>query len=559
MSPAGNLLEQNIQALRSGPMRLNHVTAQKVAASHASDRLRVEPSRSGGFQEPTATLQGSDGELFLHSRYRPHAEAVKFATSMSVHDSDYLVLYGFGLGYEAEALTKAAPHLELRIIEPDPSLLYSAFCQRDLRELFSLARVAIVCDDDPRSAVDALDYLPFFFPKLSSTHLRARLAADDEYFKSFAANLDRLIAAVGHDYRACAVYGHRWCVNSIRNLRLLEGSERLQSFSSSATWNIVGAGPGADVGVATDHTANTIYCDTVIRLAAAYTHTDLTAVTIDPQPISKLHYLGVPTGQVRLIADIGAHHSLLQRFPHVSVISSGHPLHRYLSSQGLPLGPSLVRGGSVAETALRIAHHLGASEIALTGLDFAYLAEKSYAAGTWIETYLRTRSTRLHSIGNQHYEFIQKRKATRQTGESDPPHDGSYHTQLLDDYKAAFLSTAAELGFTYCPAQGCDSNAILRAERPQHEPNAAVAHRPATHSRVLQVLHCLHDELLEYKVPDDGPSLNASYRELRASAAAVVPAAIYYHERQGLSRSEALTASCELMLREISRFIGDDR
>lgn len=559
MSHAGNFLQCNLRALRSGARHLNHATARKVAASHSSTRLSVEASRNGGLDEPTATLKGPEGELFLHSRYRPRAEADRFAGGTAIDGSDYLILYGFGLGYEAEALVRATPHLELRIIEPDASLLYSAFCQRDLREFLCLAQVAIICEGDVRTAVDNLDYLPFFFPKLRSTHLRARLAADDRYFKSFSARLDLMIASAGHDYRACAVYGHRWCVNSIRNLRLLERSEPLSRFSSSAKWSIVGAGPGADVTLGKDQTASTIYCDTAIRTANAYTEAELSVVTIDPQPISKLHYLGVPPEQTRLIADIGAHHSLLQGFPHLSFVSSGHPLHRYLSSKGLPLGPSLVRGGSVSETALRIAHYFGATEIALTGLDFAYFAEKSYVAGTWLESYLRSRSSRLHSISSQNYEFILKRNAIRRAGPAIERNEASYHTELLDDYKAAFLSAAAELGFTYYPAQSINAPALLRAEQPGSDPNSGKNLPPTNRSRVQEVLRGLQSELLEYKQPDDGAAFNSSYRTLVAASAALVPAAIYLHERRGFSRSEAMAEACRLMLIEISHFIADGR
>ncbi|TVR90441.1 MAG: DUF115 domain-containing protein [Spirochaetaceae bacterium] len=583
MSEIGNWLERNLEALRASGARLNHETAAKVAASKVSPRLRLEASRSGGIQEPTAILTGPEGDIFLHSRYRPRSEAVKFADGVGVEGCDYLVLYGFGLGYEAEALIQIAPQLQLRIIEPDPSLLYSAFVSRDLSELLGLAHVIIVCEEQVAEAVGSLDYLPFFFPKLRSSNLRARIAADDWYFRDFAAKLDLFIAAAGNDYRACAGYGLRWCVNTIRNLALLERSYVTPEVAPANSWRIVGAGPSATQTLeplATAAKTFTVYCDTAVRTAAAFTKERLTAVTIDPQPISKLHYLGVPPQRVLLVSDIGAHHSLLQSFPHLSFICSEHPLHRYLSSRGLPLGPTLVRGGSVSETALRLAHHAGANEIELHGLDFGYRAEKSYIVGSWLESYLRNRSDRLHSISDQNYAFIQKRNAVRrpttpkvETSGTDNMSKATYHTSLLEDYRAAFYSAATALGFRYTPGSSCSEPGRLYGERHSSPllgrgdiaPNATgdltsahVSH-VTTDEAVREVLGRFRQELSELVLPAKDSRFGMSYRSLGAAGATLVPAAIFFHERRGTSRCEAMQQSCELMQNEISRFIAAGR
>lgn len=571
MTGDGGLLHVNLAALRLGGNAAKHATAAKVAASQLSPRLRVEDSRGGGTGEPTAMLSVPEGELSLHSRYRPRAEAEKLARGTTENGCDYLILYGFGLGYEAEAMIDLTPQLELRVIEPDPSLLYTAFCNRDLRRLLGLAQVVLICEDSEFDAIERLDYLPFFFPQLKTTHLRARLAADDEYFRNFAQQLEHYIAAAGNDYRACAAYGRRWCVNTIRNLGLLKRSQPVTSFPRTTQWSIVGAGPSADPEVAQSIPASTLYCDTAIRTGVVTSTERLTAVTIDPQPISKLHYLGVPPGQVRLIADIGAHHSLLQQFPDVRFVSSGHPLHRYLSTQGLPLGPVVVQGGSVSETALRLAHYHGAQDIVLTGLDFSYCAEKSYVAGSWLESYLRYRSTRLHSLIDQQYEFIQARKAARRTDSHQEREAVTYHTQLLDDYQAAFLGAASELGFTYFPGKSFKDPARLRVDphadayaeshsRPGGNlPAAENETQPVREGMIAGVLRGLKEQLLKDTLPHDDTSFSAYYRSRTAPRATLIPAAIFFHERRGLSRCEAISESCTLMLTEISRFTADGR
>ncbi len=568
MTGYGRLLELNLRSLRATGGQLGQETAKRVAASKASPRLRVEASRSGGTEEPTAILTGPNGELFLHSRYRPRSEAVKFAAGLE--GCDYLVLFGFGLGYEAEAIIQTAPQMQLRIIEPDPSLLYSAFLERDLSKLLGLAQVRIICEEQVDEAVGRLDYLPFFFPRFRSTHLRARSTADDQYFRECAARLEVLVGAAGGDYRACANYGLRWCINTIRNLTLLERSYSLTESVPTKRWNIVGAGPSADRTIgdlarATD--SFTLYCDTAVRTAAAAGTERLTAVTIDPQPISKLHYLGVMPEQVHLVSDIGAHHSLLQSFPYLYFISSGHPLHRYLSSRGLPVGPTLVQGGSVSETALRLAHHAGAEEIAVHGLDFAYLAERSYVVGSWLESYLRNKSDRLHSMSNQNYSFIRQRKAERRstapeersaTGDrQNPP---TYNSSLLDDYRAAFFSAATELGYHYQPGASWSSAGLLSTEHPGSKPFGTTTGTTTTTMAhgVKDVLLRLRQELLELHLPTTETSFTMSYRFLGDAGMTLVPAAIYFHERRGSDRCEAMRQSCELLQDQISELIDAD-
>lgn len=584
MSHTGSFFQRNLRALLAGGGRTNEATGTKVAESQASQRLRIEASRVGGMSEPTATLSVSvqqgeqetpegipnqEGALLLHSRYRPMSEARKFARGTDIESCDYMVLYGFGLGYEAEALLEAAPQLELRIIEPDPALLYSAFSARDLSTLLYSAHVSIVCEDSVAEAINRLDYLPFFFPNLRTTSLRARLPADEQYFKSFARSLEGFIAAAGNDYRACAAYGLRWCVNTIRNLTLLERAERYTERAPTQNWTIVGAGPSADSAVQHQHPTSTIFCDTAVPAAAAYTNSKLTAVSIDPQPISHLHYLGVSLKNIHLFADLGAHHSLLRKFAHITFLSSGHPLHTYLHSQGIQIGPRLVRGGSVSETALRIAHYSGATAIQLYGLDFAYLAEKSYVAGSWIDSYLRSRSNRLNSISDQNYAFLQQRNAVRFLGANHKNQTPTYHTELLNEYQEAFLATAQELGFTYQPAESFNAPGRLYADRsvppsqvpPSRVPpsHATASDRPTTtYRRVKDVLQKLKQDLTAFQIPNDDSRLSSTYRTLGAASAALMPAAIFYHERRGLSRCEAMKASCELMIMEISQFSGDD-
>ncbi len=578
MTHTGSFLQRNLKALLDSGGRANEATAAKVAASQASSRLRIEASRVGGMSEPTATLISSveqgehetpegmpnqEGALLLHSRYRPMSEARKFARGTEIESCDYMVLYGFGLGYEAAALLEAAPQLELRIIEPDPALLYSAFSARDLSTLLYSAHVSILCEATVAEAIDRLDYLPFFFPNLRTTSLRARLPADEQYFKSFGRSLERFIAAAGNDYRACAAYGLRWCVNTIRNLTLLERAERTKP-APIQNWTIVGAGPGADRAVQHQHPTATIFCDTAVPAAAAYANSKLTAVSIDPQPISHLHYIGVSLKNIHLFADLGSHHNLLRKFPHITFISSGHPLHTYLRSQGVPIGPRLVRGGSVSEAALRIAHYSGATAIRLYGLDFAYIAEKSYVAGSWIDSYLRSRSNRLNSISDQNYAFLQQRNAVRCSGANHEHQPPTYRTELLDEYRKAFLATAKELGFTYQAAESFDAPGRLHADR--HVPpsqvspsHVAIPDSPTTtHRRVKDVLQKLEQDLTAFQIPSNNSGLSSTYRTLGAASAALVPAAIFYHERRGLSRCEAMKASCDLMIMEISQFSGDD-
>jgi spore maturation protein CgeB len=139
----GDLLEANLRALTErDPAR-----AAAIAAAPA-DALVLETTPEG---QPTLSADG----VLLHNRHAPLREAGSWVArqleGQAPGAGETAVVLGFGLGYHVERLALAWPG-RIVVVEPDDSLLRTAFAARDLRSL--LARVELAPEPLPATAID---------------------------------------------------------------------------------------------------------------------------------------------------------------------------------------------------------------------------------------------------------------------------------------------------------------------------------------------------------------------------------------------------------------------
>ena len=98
--------------------------------------LLIQPAATG---EPTVRYRGR----WIHSVYDPRKEAATFAAE--IKPGTRLCLYGFGLGYTAEAvLERLGPDGALLVLELNPDLLAAALQSRDLTPLAGDPRFHLV-------------------------------------------------------------------------------------------------------------------------------------------------------------------------------------------------------------------------------------------------------------------------------------------------------------------------------------------------------------------------------------------------------------------------------
>ena len=114
--------------------------AEAIEALHPRPPYPLQLSKSG---LPTVCVTNpSGGVVALHSRYQPLEEAQRLIKQIEIADRLAFYVFGFGLGYHVELLSKSAGKEALFFIfEPDLLLLRTAMECRDLSELIESRRL----------------------------------------------------------------------------------------------------------------------------------------------------------------------------------------------------------------------------------------------------------------------------------------------------------------------------------------------------------------------------------------------------------------------------------
>lgn len=94
MSSTRSYFDANLAVLGPKAQELAPLLARELAPE-----VEVRAARTG---EPSLVYN----HVLLHSLYDPRGEAKRFAERSGAARGDYVFLYGFGLGYQAEAVAE---------------------------------------------------------------------------------------------------------------------------------------------------------------------------------------------------------------------------------------------------------------------------------------------------------------------------------------------------------------------------------------------------------------------------------------------------------------------
>lgn len=119
--------------------------AQQTWLQEDNQLYWLEPTSSGLY---TLASKDEKGTYYLHSNYNPQVEADAFARSYYDMESAEYVILGFGLGYQAEALSNLDESINITIYENDLQVLVQAMMANDLSWLWERPNVVLVYDND---------------------------------------------------------------------------------------------------------------------------------------------------------------------------------------------------------------------------------------------------------------------------------------------------------------------------------------------------------------------------------------------------------------------------
>ena len=381
-----DFLSRNLAFLEN---RASRKTIQNIGdGSTESTYLSVRPDKSGNLIFSANKSCGNS--RYLHSRRFPEAEAERqvsdWVKSGKIDLSGFIVIIGLGGAFHVEALLSMMRSGGfLLIIDTDCQAVKTSLQHRNLsglqmKQIDLYFCVSPVVDDIAMEYRYILSHRPnyeFFF----YTHPGITDAIGEKY----SALKKRLIIESkldGMDRGTLAAFSDEWQQNAIINLPLLvqnPGIESLVNKFPDVPSVIVAAGPSLNQSLSElkkiQNKAVIICVGTALRSLMNAGIKPHFVVAVDSDPVTWNQYsFGIPQ-KTFLVAGINIYPPILklfkkQLFNFTSSILT--EFNQWLESFHFSPG-ELATGGTVAVSAIDLAHRMSCSPIILLGLDLAYL------------------------------------------------------------------------------------------------------------------------------------------------------------------------------------------
>ncbi|MCM8812353.1 MAG: DUF115 domain-containing protein [Candidatus Omnitrophica bacterium] len=354
-----------------------------VAAAAAP--VTVLAARNG---QPTLRIK----ERFAHSRYEPASEAAAWLSRQSYSQQAHLVLFGFGLGYVAQALLRAPRRFNaLFIIEPLPEVLRAAVTARDLSDVFADPRVHLLVG---MSDLDVFAWLSRYPLVLMAAPLvildwYPNVHVERQYFSLVRGRILDAMRTAASNIATVRRAGWTLLRNAALNLKEAitnPGVSRLFGAFRGVPAIIVSAGPSLDKNIAALHQVNgkllVLATDTALRILQQHGLRPDLVFTADFNEVSREHFEQVPTHDIPLVFEIEASWASLEAYrgPRF-VAASAKPFSAWVNTLAEDKG-ILPKGMSVAHFIFNIAVRLGCDPIIFIGQDLSFPGGFTHAQGT---------------------------------------------------------------------------------------------------------------------------------------------------------------------------------
>jgi len=346
--------------------------------------IELDTARTG---DPTIAYNG----VLLHSRYDPRREGRRFAERSGVKRGDYVLLYGFGLGYHVEALAAlVGDEGQLVVLELNRPVFSAAFQRRDLRGLVSRPNVWLVTAASEHEAAAAFhDVLTGVFD--AAPPERQRVLIHTPLLSVVPAGYEGIVNAlevIQLERSAATVHRSLSTQNFLGNLDAVLASPGVAHVLPALDGHpafLVSAGPSLDEALPHlaqfQHRAWIITVDTVYEALRRNGIVPDFIVSIDPQPASAEHFVFDADVPGALVFFPTSAREVVERFPGRTVVAvqSGHSIvsavEELIGDKGLTAS-----GGSAACVALDLAVQYRVSRLFFVGQDCGFPDWKVYSA-----------------------------------------------------------------------------------------------------------------------------------------------------------------------------------
>lgn len=401
-----SFLEQNLKAIAGAAPAFYHRVLEGISPSPAMEIVDTP----GGF--PSARIEGR----WVHSPRDPRRESRKITARALPDNCAAVILLGFGLGYNAEALLARNPDTPLVVVEPDAPLFLQALAVRDLRETLNHPALNLFIGTDLEELIQLLKDLPEGEFPLYRT--RGIYDGNPVFFRQVEERLALFREQRQINRNTLKKFGAVWVRNILRNIPAILKS------SPAAAWEsrlnqvpalLLAAGPSLDDIIPLLPELRRRFClvavDSAVSALADQGVSPHFVVTVDPQYLNSRHLDRLPELRTRLLAQTSTHPAAFRRtaIPLIfceSLFPVGQLLEAYTPVRG-----RLGAGGSVATTAWDFCRYLGCSPIYCAGLDLGYPDSRTHARSSLAQHFFQRTSRRLTPLETLNY---------RQTADAGP-------------------------------------------------------------------------------------------------------------------------------------------
>ncbi len=336
-------------------------------------KYQIEPTTVGAW---TMSVVRGGKTYYLNSNYNPYEEARLFADYYyDVEKEDYLI-YGLGLGYHAEALTKKDRNARITIFESDITVIRKLFETRRMDWFWNCPNMRIVYDKDYSAfgaAMAKMGDSVLIIHRPSLMHVvnpKVKQKMEDYVIRD----------------NSVRVYDEIFAQNSRVNFRYCDGyvDELREEFEGKQVI-IVAAGPSLGKNIhllkkKPEHTVILAVGAVFRKLVEQGVDVDYVIIT-DPKQVTVSQIKGLEDQKVPMlllstaILDIaklyqGKKYLVCQEgYDRAEQYAKEHHYHLYHT------------GGSVATTALDIAIQFKAFRIVFVGLDLAFTGNQMHVSG----------------------------------------------------------------------------------------------------------------------------------------------------------------------------------
>jgi hypothetical protein len=336
----------------------------------------IEPTSSGLM---TLAITSNEKKYYMHSNRNASTEAFYLAQSWYKEDKQIYIIYGFGMGYHINELSRLDNNIRIEIYESDLNIIKLACAYSDIKDIIANANVRLIYDPDFLKLIDRLsnikDETEFVLHYPSLRHIQNQAIREElyDYFIQYSSIKNQLHILNGNFYENILHYD-------------AVVDDLYQEFKDKELF-IIAAGPSLDKNFMklkniNKETSIILATGTVVRkLINAGICPDYIIMTdasyrvfgqINGVDISSIPLLFISTAYLGLAKNHRGKRYIIYQKNYIKAEEMAKKLsiHTYNT------------GGSVSTTALDIGIAFGCKRIIFLGLDLAYTDHFIHATDT---------------------------------------------------------------------------------------------------------------------------------------------------------------------------------